>query len=208
MGLQVVGAGLGRTGTHSLKLALEQLLDGPCFHMSALIEHPEPTAFLQSAARGEPLDWTGFPPGYVATVDWPACAFWRQLAEANPDAPVLLSTRDSAETWWESYSETIVPALTTPVPPDDEPWLARRAMMMDLMPTTFTADWSDRGAAIAAYERHNAAVREAVPAERLIDYRAGDGWKPICDALKMPVPSDPFPHTNTTAQFQAELAAE
>ena len=208
MALRVVGAGLGRTGTQSLKLALELLLDGPCFHMSELIEHPEPTAFLRSAARGEPVDWAGFPPGYVATVDWPACAFWRELAAANPDAPVLLSTRDSAERWWASFSQTIVPALSKQVPADDEAWVARRALMMDVMPKTFTADWSRRESAIAAYERHNASVRNAIPSERLIDHRAGDGWEPICSALGLPVPDEPFPHTNTSAEFRAELEVE
>jgi hypothetical protein len=206
--LEVVGAGLGRTGTNSLKLALERLLGGACFHMSALIERPEPTAVLHAAARGEPVDWHGFPPGYVATVDWPACAFWRQLADANPNAPVLLSTRGSGQEWWDSYSETIVPALAKPVDPEDVAWAARRALMMDLMSNTFTPDWSDRTAAIAAYERHNAAVRNGVPVDRLIDYAPGDGWEPLCEALGTPVPEEPFPHTNTKGQFRAELEVE
>ena len=206
--LEVVGAGLGRTGTNSLKLALERLLGGACFHMSALIESSGPTAVLHEAARGEPVDWNGFPAGYVATVDWPACAFWRQLADANPNAPVLLSTRGSAEEWWDSYSETIVPALTQPVDPGDAAWAARRALMMDLMSNTFTPNWSDRAAAIAAYERHNAAVRDGVPPDRLIDYTPGDGWEPLCEALGLSVPEEPFPHTNTKAQFQAELEVE
>src|SRR3954453_7085732 len=122
MALRVVGAGLGRTGTASLKLALEQLRGGRCFHMAELIEDNSATPFLHTAARGEDVDWQGFPPGFVATVDWPACAFWRELAAANPDAPVLLSTRDSAEKWWNSYSETILPALTKPVPPEETEW--------------------------------------------------------------------------------------
>ena len=208
MALRVVGAGLGRTGTHSLKLALEHLLGGRCFHMSELFERPDLTPILHAAVRGEAVDWAGFPEGFVASVDWPACAFWRELAAANPTAPVLLSTRDSAEQWWSSYSETVVPALTKAVPPGDHAWLARRAMMMDLMPSTFTPDWSKRESAIAAYQRHNAAVREAIPPERLIDYRAGDGWEPLCTALGMPVPDEPFPLTNTRAEFRADLEIE
>jgi len=208
MALRIVGAGLGRTGTASLKLALEQLLDGPCFHMSELFEHPELTPVLHSGARREPVDWEGFPPGYEATLDWPACAFWRELAAANPDAPVLLSTRSSAEKWWESYSQTILKVMTSPVPPDDEAWVARRALMMDLMPSTFAAGWQEREGAIAGYERHNAAVREGIPAERLIDWQPGDGWEPICAVLGVPVPSEPFPHTNTSAEFRAALEAE
>jgi sulfotransferase family protein len=202
MALRVVGAGVGRTGTASLKLALERLLGGPCFHMGELFEHPELTPRLQAAARDEDIDWADLLPGYVATVDWPACAFWRQLADANPGAPVLLSTRESSEKWWESYSGTILQAMTAPVPPEDEAWMGRRALMTDLMPNTFSRDWETREGAIAGYERHNAAVRAAIPAERLIDYRAGDGWEPICAALGVDVPDEPFPHTNTTAQFR------
>jgi Sulfotransferase domain len=201
MALRIVGAGVGRTGTASLKLALEQLLGGPCFHMGELFDHPELTPTLQAAARGEQVDWATFPPGYVATVDWPACAFWRELAGANPGAPVLLSTRESSEKWWESYSSTILKAMTAPVPPEDTAWVGRRALMSELMPR-FSPDWTTREGAIAGYERHNAAVRDEVPAERLIDWSPGDGWEPICRALGVPVPDDPFPHTNTGAEFR------
>ncbi len=208
MALRVVGAGLGRTGTASLKFALEELLGSRCFHMSELFERPDLTPTLHAAARGEDVDWEGFPDGFAASLDWPACAFWRELADANPDAPVLLSTRSSAAKWWESYSQTILQALTKDVPPEDEAWAARRALMMDLMPNTFTPDWRARDGAIAGYERHNAAVREAVPAKRLIDWQPGDGWRPICEALGMAVPDEPFPHTNTTEQFRADLDEE
>ena len=88
MTLRVVGAGLGRTGTHSLKLALEQLLGGPCYHMSELIEREDDTAVWAAAARGEDVDWARFLSGFAATVDWPACAFWEPIAAAHPDAVV------------------------------------------------------------------------------------------------------------------------
>jgi len=208
VGLRIVGAGLGRTGTASLKLAVEQLVGGPCFHMSELIEDTSSVDVWHAAARGEDVDWDGFPAGFAATLDWPACAFWHQLADANPEAPVLLSTRSSSEKWWESYSQTVMRALTKPIPPEDTDWVARRALMMDLMPKTFTPDWQDQDGAIAGYERHNAAVRDAIPAERLIDWQPGDGWEPICAALGVAVPDEPFPHTNTTQEFRAELEAE
>jgi hypothetical protein len=91
--LRVVGAGLGRTGTLSLKLALEKLLGAPCYHMLGLFERPEHVATWDAAARGERVDWHGLMRGYAAAVDWPACAFWRELSAANPDAVILLSTR-------------------------------------------------------------------------------------------------------------------
>jgi hypothetical protein len=202
MALRVVGAGLGRTATNSLKLALEQLLEGACYHMSEAIERPQDTAVWHAAARGEPVDWSAFPAGVEATVDWPACAFWRELADAHPDAFVLLSTRSSAEDWWESFDNTIGSSMRKPVPDDDPNWRERRAMVLDVL-RRFSSDIADRELTIAAYERHNAAVRAEVPAGRLIDWRAGDGWQPLCDRLRLPVPKEPFPHTNTGAEFRA-----
>jgi hypothetical protein len=99
MTLQVVGAGLGRTGTHSLKLALERLLGGPCYHMVEVFGHPEHVDVWRRAALGETVDWDALFDGYVACVDWPGGSFWHELADAYPEAPILLSTRDSADTW-------------------------------------------------------------------------------------------------------------
>jgi hypothetical protein len=203
MPLEVVGAGLGRTGTNSLKLALERLLGGRCYHMFEAIERPDDTVVWHAAVRGERVDWASFLREYVAAVDWPACAFWSELLEANPGAHVLLSTRDSAEKWWESMEETIVATVTSPVPPGEPDLAARRAMIRDLMTRRFDPGWTGRDAAIAAYERHNSAVRRAVPAERLIDWRPGDGWEPICEALGIEVPDEAFPHVNTAAEFKA-----
>ena len=202
MALRVVGAGLGRTATNSLKLALQQLLGGACYHMSEAIQRPQDTTVWQAAVRGEPVDWSAFPADVEATVDWPACAFWRQLADANPDALVLLSTRSSAEAWWESFDSTIGSAMRKPVPDGDPDWRERRAMVLDIL-ARFSPDIADRQATIAAYERHNDAVRAEVPAGRLIDWRVGDGWGPLCDGLDLPVPDEPFPHVNTGAEFRS-----
>jgi hypothetical protein len=208
MALRVVGAGLGRTGTNSLKLALEQLLGGRCYHMFEAFGRPDDTAVWHAAVRGEPVDWPAFLAEFTAAVDWPACAFWAELAEANPDAVVLLSSRESAERWWESVSETILLTLSEPVPPNEEERVARRAMILDLLERRFEVDWRDGGAAMAAYESHNAAVRAAVPPERLIDWCPGDGWEPICGTLDVPVPDEPFPRTNTKEDFRAEQGLE
>ena len=202
MTLRVVGAGLGRTGTHSLKLALEQLLDGRCYHMSELFDREDDTAVWTAATRGDDVDWPGLLSEFAATVDWPACAFCEQIASAAPDAVVLLSLRESPEAWWSSFERTIAQALKREVPADDEAWVARRRATIAMMEGTFTPDWSDRDAAIAAYERHNQHVRDAVPANRLVEWRPGDGWEPICAALEIDVPTEPFPHTNTSAEFR------
>jgi hypothetical protein len=194
MALRVVGAGLGRTGTLSLKLGLERLLGAPCYHMSEVFVHPEHVALWHAAARGDPIDWHALFASYAAAVDWPVGSFWPELSEAFPEALIVLSTR-SAESWWQSASQTIFP---TSAKAAGTPW---HAMWMELARTRFTPQLDDRTAAIAAYERHNAEVRARAPKERLLEWTAQDGWSPLCRALGVPVPAEPFPHANSTEEF-------
>lgn len=200
MTLRVVGAGVGRTGTLSLKVALERLLGAPCYHMAEVFAHPEHVPLWHAAARGEMPDWHALFAGYAAAVDWPACAFWPELAAAFPDALVLLSVRD-AQSWWESASETILPGAQQQA---GSPW---HAMVEAMMEARFTGATHDRNAAIAAFERHNARVRAEVPRERLLEWRAPEGWGPLCAALGVAVPDEPFPRVNTREQFIGRLRA-
>lgn len=199
MTLRVVGAGVGRTGTLSLKVALERLLGGPCYHMAEVFAHPEHVVVWRDAALGRMPDWRQLFAGYHAAVDWPACAFWPELSEAFPDALVLLSVRD-ADSWWRSASGTIFPSARRA----EGPW---REMVEALFAKRFTAALDDRDACVAALERHNAEVRRRVPAGRLLEWRASEGWEPLCAALGVPVPAEPFPRVNTSEEFQARLAA-
>ena len=193
--MRVVGAGLGRTGTHSLMLALEQLLGAPCYHMFVAAQHADHTQVWHDASLGKMPDWVEFFHDYGAAVDWPACAFWPEIRAACPDALVLLSVRD-ADAWWQSASTTI---FTTFEGRNSE----RQDMLDALFENRFTSRIDDREAAIAAFEAHNARVRESVPASQLLEWQAGEGWEPICRALDLAVPSEPFPHTNTTEEFLA-----
>ncbi len=203
MALRVVGAGVGRTGTHSLKIALEQLLGGTCHHMIEVFERPDQIAGFTAAVDGEPVDWSALLADFTAMVDFPGAVYWREIAAANPDAPVLLSTRDS-EGWYRSASNTIFLSLDH-APPHLQPWMAAvRRMLHD----RFSDDFESKDAMIAAYEAHNAAVRAEVPADRLIDWTPSDGWGPICAALNVPVPDEPFPVTNTTAEFRAMIGID
>jgi hypothetical protein len=200
--LRVVGAGLGRTGTHSLKQALEQLLDAPCYHMVEVFGRPDDIPVWQRALDGDPPDWREFLANFGAAVDWPVAAFWSEISAAFPDAMMLLSTRDTAG-WWTSASRTIFDVTQRATPPDDPVMVAQMAMVRTLFERRFTPGWRDEATAKAAYEEHNQAVRAAVPAERLVEWHPGDGWAPICAALRIPVPREPFPHVNTTSEFRA-----
>ena len=204
MTLRVVGAGVGRTGTASLKLALERLLGGPCYHMMEVFSHPEHIALWREAATGDSPDWDALFDGYVAAVDWPVASFWPEVASANPDAVVLLSTRADAETWWKSASQTIFAINDAAHAPPE----AFRDMWDAIASNRFTPGYREREAAIEAYQRHNAEVRSEVPPERLLEWQPGDGWEPLCERLGVPVPDEPFPHTNSTEDFRKMAGLE
>ena len=196
MGLRVVGAGLGRTGTSSLKLALEYLLDAPCYHMTEMLDRPDGVAFWLAAAAGEPVEWERGLARYVASVDWPAAAFWPELSAAYPEALVLLSLRPAGE-WYESAARTIYAPREQVAGPLAE-LSARLAPRFPIRPLLH-----DRTASMALHDAWNDAVRAQVPAERLVVWQVGSGWEPLCAALGVPVPDLPFPHANTKAEFIA-----
>ncbi|MDY6827826.1 MAG: sulfotransferase [Pseudomonadota bacterium] len=203
MALQVIGAGFGRTGTLSLKMALETLGFGPCYHMVEVIQHPEHAPVWQQATRGNPVDWDALLDGYRSGVDWPLCAFWSPLAERYADAKVILSERDP-KTWFKSASETIFQLLDTA--PDGNS--AQGSMARELiLERTFDGRHLDEAHAIAVYKAHRQAVIEGLPADRLLRFRAADGWAPLCNFLGVPVPDSPYPRVNSTDEFTRTIGA-
>ena len=194
MTLQVVGAGLPRTGTASLQEALELLLGGKCHHMRELPGHPfELGEGWSRALAGQTPDWEQLFAGYIATVDWPASLFWHELSITYPDALVLLSVRDTAEVWWQSAEATILPVARRSLAPD---WRGGRDFLTLLEKFAETAHWDDPAVLMTAYARHNASVRATIPPDRLLEWRVGDGWASICHALGLPIPNQAFPWTN------------
>jgi hypothetical protein len=201
-GLRVIGAGLSRTGTRSLALALERLLGARCYHMSTVFERefadvPE----WLGALDGRPIDWTELFAGCAASVDWPASAFWREQAERYPGALVVLSTRDDAQAWWRSVDATIWTVMRrtdyTELPSE---WLA---MCDGLTARVFGPRWDDPDSAMARYESWNAEVRRDCPPDRLLEWNPRQGWEPLCARLGVPVPADEFPRVNTTEDWLA-----
>jgi hypothetical protein len=209
MGLRVIGAGVGRTGTASLKLALERLLGAPCYHAYELTSrHLDHVPLWHAAVRGREPDWDDIYRGYAATVDWPGAAFWRSLHHAYPDALVLLSVRDTRD-WFRSANTTIIEFTrrmgeqeVATLAPEMQAWYS---MQLELFETRFAPVPFDKPSAKRAYERHNSDVRAGVPANRLLEWHPGDGWGPLCERLGVPVPDEPFPHINTTDTWRAGM---
>jgi len=202
MALQVVGAGFGRTGTLSLKLALEHLGFGPCHHMFELREHPEQLPFWQAAARGEMPDWDAVFAGYKACVDWPSARFWRGIAAHFTGAKVILSVR-RAESWVKSVHATIYPSMRELDGLEPGPTRDRREMSYEIIVNqTFDGRLGDPQHAIAVYQAHIADVQRTIAPERLLTFDVAEGWGPLCDFLGVPAPDMPFPNTNSTEEFQ------
>lgn len=201
--LEVIGVGFGRTGTTSLKRALEQLGYAPCHTMLHLFEQPEQVALWRRAARGGPVDWARIYAGYRATVDWPGARFWRELTAAYPAAKVVLTVRDSRR-WYDSARDTIYAAAVEPVPATgvDPTFAEIRQMSHEVVwDGVFDGRFEDREYAIQLMAEHTRAVRDEIDDDRLLVFEVEQGWAPLCEFLGVPVPDEPFPHTNDRGQF-------
>ncbi|HEU0024585.1 MAG TPA: sulfotransferase [Thermoleophilaceae bacterium] len=207
--MKVIGAGFGRTGTMSLKAALEQIGFGPSFHMIDLIREPEPLPSWQAAAAGETVDWTEILDGWESSVDWPGCSFWEQMSETWPDAPVLLSVRDP-ESWYRSCLNSIHAAKEMALrgeleggsedPPDPAVVQFINGLIWN---GTFNGRFLEKDYALEVFHRHNEDVKSKVPSDRLLVYDITQGWGPLCSFLGVPVPDAPLPHLNDTESFRS-----
>ena len=222
--MKVIGAGFGRTGTMSLKAALEELGFGPCYHMTELLDKPDHIRFWDEAAdevaRGEPINWEEVFYGYEATVDWPACIFYEELMEAYPDAKVLLSIRDPQH-WYDSAQSTMgsgAMGFLLKDAPTSSPLRSLLARLVGLLAPSmhrvpsmahkvitersFGGRFGHRGHVVEAFEQHNEEVQKRVPAEQLLVYEVREGWEPLCEFLEVGAPERPFPHLNDREDTQ------
>ena len=202
MTLSVIGSGFDRTGTKSLKIALEQLGLGPCHHMEEVADHPEQLDGWRVAAKGEPVNWQDIYAGYRSTVDWPGAHYWRELAEAYPDAKVIHTTRPS-EKWWASFSNTIAKILTEIGSGDISQEIETIPEMAHAIVAeqTFGGRCADKDVALEAFEKRQADVLSSIDAERLLVFEVSQGWEPLCEFLGVPVPGEAFPRSNNREEF-------
>jgi hypothetical protein len=199
MALKVIGAGLGRTGTASLKLGLEQLGFGPCYHMGEVLPHLDRVPLWVQAGRGN-ADWDAIFGGYRSAVDYPACSFWREQLDRYPDAKVILSTR-SAESWFESVNGTIMS-------PQVNEWI-RTSPLKEFFELCVWKDFEprihDRDYMVDYFKRREEEIKSQVPPDRLLVFRARDGWGPLCEFLGVAAPDTEFPRVNSREETRKTL---
>jgi hypothetical protein len=201
MALKIIGSGFGRTGTLSLKRALEQMALGPCHHMEELLAHPQQVDFWQGIVAGRRANWDEVFAGYHSQVDWPGAHVWRDLAAAYPQAKVVHTVRPE-EHWWRSFSQTIGALLISDQQMAAPPHIVALTQMATEMigAQTFGGSLTDKEAALSAYRRRTEEVRATIPPERLLVFDVAEGWQPLCRFLDVPVPVTPFPHLNSTEE--------
>jgi hypothetical protein len=202
--LEIIGPGFGRTGTNSLKLALEHLGFGPCHHMFEVRDRPELLPDWQAAARGERVNWGKVFHGYRSQVDWPGARYWRELRQRFPEAKVILSVRDPDE-WFDSVQETILPFVAArgkhPTPHMNA--IAEMAYQT-IVVQVFNDRLSDRNYAIDIFRKHIAEVQAEIGSDRLLTFDLREGWAPLCNFLSADVPGIPFPRSNSSKEFAEE----
>lgn len=195
MTIKVIGAGFGRTGTLSLKLALELLGFDKCYHMMEVANHPDHVSSWRSAAKGESVDWDQLFQGYQATVDWPSCNFWREQMQAFPDAKVILTKRE-AESWYQSVTQTIWKVS------QERRSDARSLMVFEVIwDGVFGGRMTEKDHVIAQYQKHNQTVIDEVPKDKLLVFEAKEGWPELCEFLGCSIPDTDYPNVNTTQDF-------
>lgn len=200
MALEVIGAGFGRTGTMSLKFALEILGLGPCYHMMEVQRNPGHSEAWRAAANGS-FDWNQLLVDYRATVDWPAAYFWRDLARYFSNAKIILSIRPS-NAWFNSIDQTIFQALRAPALSPNQGLIQHRDMTRKIIfDLTFGQNIDDPAHVISTYERHNLDVIQTITKNRLLIFEAHQGWEPLCRFLGQPIPNMDFPHVNSSEEF-------
>jgi len=197
--LKVIGAGFGRTGTLSLKNALEQIGYGPCYHMVEVLKNPDHVALWQAIADGLEPDWDSIFANYASAVDWPTSAFYGPLLRAYPEAKVILTVRNT-----DAWHRSVVNTIGHPERVDQHPNPAFVSMVRSIVwDGIFDGQVEGKGHAVRTFDRHVAEVKATVPPERLLVFDAGQGWTPLCEFLDVPIPTDvPYPFLNTTEDWQ------
>ena len=206
MSLEIIGTGFGRTGTLSLKHALQLLGWDPCYHMVEVAQNPGHASLWSAAHRGARTDWDALFAKYRATVDWPSTAFWRQIVDHYPDAKVIHTERPAAA-WYASVKNTIYQVMNNPTPAQLPPAFHEQLEMARevILRGVFDDRFEDEAHAIAIFEAHNARVKREIAPERLLVIEPGQGWEPLCKFLGLPVPARPYPKVNSTDDFRAGI---
>jgi hypothetical protein len=201
MALKIIGAGLGRTGTASLKVALEQLGFNKCYHMGEVLSNNSSVPLWIEASKGNP-QWDKIFDGYSAAVDYPSCSFWREQMEYYPEAKVVLSIRNP-ESWFDSVNSTIMS-------PDVNDWL-RGSPFKEFFELCVWKDFEkhilDKDFMVDYFRGRIEAIKAEVSPDRLLVFDVKEGWGSLCKFLNVDIPDTEFPRVNSREETRRILDA-
>lgn len=217
MSIKIIGAGLPRTGTNTLKDCLEKLGYHKTYHMKELLVHPENLHYWKTLKETGTTQWDELYNGYQATVDFPCYPWYKEHMKRYPDAKVILTTRPF-DKWYTSVYSTIWQAGPQTLP-------QKLGMMLKLITnprlrsvigcvklskamifgSTFEGKFQDKVEAEKLFNKHHEDVKAYVPSDKLLIFEASEGWEPLCKFLGVPVPNEPFPHLNKKENFKEML---
>ena len=215
MALRVIGAGWGRAGTESLKMALEQLGFDRCYHGFDLMNDGSKLKYWKQLHTERTTDFDALFKGYVAAVDTPAAFYYKELMQQYPDAKVILTIRDAGK-WYDSAANTIF-KRPPPVKYAILKFMGKLSKKLSYVPQidehlqdiffnqAFNGKIEDKDAMMHWFNRWNEEVKKNVPAERLLVYNVAEGWEPLCRFLNVAVPATTFPQTNKKEGFQKRV---
>lgn len=202
--MRLINAGFGRTGTTSLKAALEELGYGPVFHSTHLIQSKDGLDYWEAAVRWEDVDWAEFFKGYDVA-DWPTGLFYREIISAHPDAKVMITVRDP-EGWYKSIHGQLSKLMKIHLP--FKKFKRFKALMKEYaFEKLFEGNFDDQSHMIQFFETYTQSVIDFVGEENLLVYDVRQGWEPLCEFLGEPVPDKPFPRLNTQESIKDILAS-
>ena len=208
--MKVFGTGFGRTGTMSLKIALEKLGMGPCYHMKEIVIRPSHIKMWYDISLGDHPKWNQLFKSFNSGVDYPVCLFYEELVNKFPDAKFILTLRDF-DSWYNSTLNTVykVPTMLPAwfrkiVPPVHKLILMQNKLIWSGL---FNNQFGDKEYVRSVYNNHIDNVKKTIPDNRLLLYSVYEGWAPLCEFLDVDIPEDiPFPKVNDTAEILRNFA--
>ena len=215
--LKVIGIGFPRTGTNTLRVALNMLGFGPCYHFWEYAAHPDHANMVKFWANVESLvasnepnriQWEAFftKYDYESGCDQPLSVYWRELMAAYPNGKFILTVRDPYK-WYQSYAKTCVKSWNL------ERWILSyicphfithtKCLNRFLKDNNIDVDNFKEKEAVKSFNAFIERVKDEIKDEsRLLIYDVSDGWQPLCQFLDVEIPKDKeFPVTNNQANY-------
>lgn len=211
MALKVIGTGLPRTGTASLKGALQLLGYQQTYHMDNLLNNPAMVKYWVELFDTGKTDFDVLFDGFTASTDFPGFFAYKALLKKYPESKFILTTRD-LDSWYDSIHKTVFQAVTSffakETPTDSMRRVEGVFQLLDryLFGQFFNGTFTDKEKTLSIVKAYLQEVKQNIPDGQMLVYEISEGWEPLCDFLDLPVPDLEFPYKNKREDFNTMIA--